>query len=746
MQNTENNIGKDEISTLKNELQWYRATYETRSLLGIIKDRLIRVFKKKAPEKPIRTDSNKGIQSFERHKSDYIFFYPKNKKEKLIEFHKIKPFFYKGNEEIWSSYTKKEVDIVIPIYNGLHFLKILLPQIFERSDIPFRLLLINDCSPDKEIIPFLESFNSKKNVIIINNATNLGFTGSVNKALKETKNDVVLLNTDTEVPINWLSRLFNPIFTDPKVATVTPFSNCATIASFPNYDDNPIFENLNVQQLDDLFKSFVKPGSIEMPTGVGFCMAISKSALESVGLLDEENFPKGYGEEVDWCMRAKNKGLKNVFVPNLFVYHKHGGSFDSATKKSLSASHQKTLDSLYPQFPTEVADFVELSIQNHVRNFLLLLTCSKLATQTIVYFDHELGGGANLYTDNFISDNKADKLIICVSFIHPHSNTKKQYAIRYYYKEHHNAIHINSLNELEDFFEYLQIHEVIIGSLITHENLKDIINSIKKIIAFQKCKSKYLVHDYHSICANFNLMYQGEKFCNIPDFKTCSTCKIREVVEPVLINKDFVSVQNHREVLGVFLDNDIDKIVCFSPSSKTLLIKAYPFLDDLKIQIVPHKVKEYRPINIGVIGSIHSKAKGGEIVHHIAKILEKERNPHNIRIIVFGEVGAQFDHHMIQKSGTYDRHYLYDLILKNYIDVILIPSICSETFSYTTTEAIMTGLPLFCFNLGGQADQVKNYANGHIIEELTPEATLKIITNYINNTRKQPNKALAVIE
>lgn len=95
--------------------------------------------------------------------------------------------------------------------------------------------------------------------------------------------------------------------------------------------DNPLFENLDVKSIDKHFK-YVVPEYIKVPSGCRFCIAFDKKVCNKIGLYDEV-FGKGYGEENNWSMRAREKGNVNIIVTNLFVYHKHGGSFKSKEKK-----------------------------------------------------------------------------------------------------------------------------------------------------------------------------------------------------------------------------------------------------------------------------------------------------------------------------------------------------------------------------------------------------------------------------
>ncbi len=255
----------------------------------------------------------------------------------------------------------ESVDVVVPVHDGPAHVRRLFATLFERTDAKHRVLLADDASTDADVVALLQAAaRAHPNVRLLRNETNAGFVATVNRAMRETRGHVALLNTDTEVPPGWLERLMRPILAEPKIASATPFSNAAAIFSFPVPDqDNPLPADVPLVELDRAFArlSATADPSLDAPTGIGFCMGVNRAAWEAVGPFDEAAFGRGYGEETDWCRRAAAAGWRNVLAPDLFVFHLHGGTFEPAERKALVHANLRVLRGRWPSYHRELASF-----------------------------------------------------------------------------------------------------------------------------------------------------------------------------------------------------------------------------------------------------------------------------------------------------------------------------------------------------------------------------------------------------
>ena len=171
-----------------------------------------------------------------------------------------------------------------------------------------------------------------------------------------------MLNSDTEVPDNWLPRLMEPIFVDPDhVATVTPFSNGATFVSLPVADDDNrgFLQQYGLAQIDGALQKLDVPACCRSGfLGHGFCMAMNANAIARCGLFDEARFGRGYGEEVEWCLRALRAGFVHCYATNVYVAHYHCGSFATEEKARLCREHGQLIRRDYPEVIRLQDDFL----------------------------------------------------------------------------------------------------------------------------------------------------------------------------------------------------------------------------------------------------------------------------------------------------------------------------------------------------------------------------------------------------
>lgn len=241
------------------------------------------------------------------------------------------------------------VDIIIPVYNGYEDLQLCIPSVKKYTDLSkHRVILINDCSPDERIAPYLDGL-AAENILVFHNEKNLGFSGNVNKGMQLSDDrDVLLLNSDTIVTQGWLDKITACAYAEEAIATVTPLSNSATLCSVPVMcQDNEVPKNCTVDEYAALIERHSLHRYPKITVAVGFCMFIKRCVIDDIGYFDAETFGRGYGEENDFCNRAEHAGYHHVMCDDTFVYHKGTASFDTEEKQALIQAHDAILNSRY---------------------------------------------------------------------------------------------------------------------------------------------------------------------------------------------------------------------------------------------------------------------------------------------------------------------------------------------------------------------------------------------------------------
>ena len=255
--------------------------------------------------------------------------------------------------------------VVVPVYNGVGHLKVLVPSLFQNTDLPHKFIFVDDHSNEETKAFLNEAVRNRTDCVIVRNEKNLGFVKSINIGAKyalECCSNFVMLNSDTEVPSRWLSRLMKPIFDDEKISSVTPLSNRCDIFSFPFFNkrekNDKFLKEFGVEKINEAILNSNLDKYFVLPTGHGFCMAMSGKVWKKIGGLNELLFGRGYGEENEWSLRAELYGFRNVLIPNLYVAHHEKGSFSSEEKKANSYASQQIITTMFPTYSDKVQSFM----------------------------------------------------------------------------------------------------------------------------------------------------------------------------------------------------------------------------------------------------------------------------------------------------------------------------------------------------------------------------------------------------
>lgn len=246
--------------------------------------------------------------------------------------------------------------MIVPVYFAAAELGRCLESVVRETDLArHRLILVIDGPQDEAVERHVQRFPAAE---VLRNGVRRGFVESVNRGMRASSRDVVLLNSDTVVTPRWLEKLIDASVSSGDVGTVTPFSNHATLCSVPRaFEENLLPAGFDATSFAALVERVSHRDYPRLPTGVGVCFYIRRALLDDVGYFDTGHFGLGYGEENDFCMRALARGWLHLADDATFIEHAGHRSF-GPSRAALQRVAAKTLDRLHPAYMPAIASFM----------------------------------------------------------------------------------------------------------------------------------------------------------------------------------------------------------------------------------------------------------------------------------------------------------------------------------------------------------------------------------------------------
>ncbi|WP_454696908.1 glycosyltransferase [Achromobacter aegrifaciens] len=617
------------------------------------------------------------------------------------------------------------VDVVVPVYKGYaETLRCLFSVLDSKGQIPFRLTVINDASPDDSLIGRISDLAANFGFTLLHNSQNQGFVKTCNRALRQAGDlDVVLLNSDAEVFGDWLDRLHRAAYRDSRTGTVTPFSNNAEICSYPVFArDNWAPLELNDRELDALAAVVNANEDADIPTGVGFCMYMRAACIQEIGLLDEENFGKGYGEENDFCRRAHTANWRNIHAMDVFVRHYGGASF-GASKAERIAHAVKKVEELNPGYGKAVADFLHADPASRFRRRLDIgRVRRRIQGKTFLFISHNWGGGTEVHVQYMRDRLEAEghAVLFCrMSKEIPGSIMVSDPLTP-------NTPNLGTFDVRHGGHAF----EAIVADLgVEHIHIHNLADFPEEASDLFRCTADRLsipydltLHDYLPICPRITLIDISGVYCGEPDISACETCLSRD-------GSPFghPSGWNWRERYHRLLAGARLRIV----PDQDVADRYHRYYPELQFVVRPHEEKwtvdhiaedtrlcedsSPKGRRIGIIGAIGPN-KGSALIQETAKYCAD--NGIDLTFVIIGYTDR--DEQLLQLpnieiTGRYDERDGVQVLKKANCNILWFPAVWPETYSYTLTLAILANVYPIAFDIGAIARRLRDAGWGGIM-------------------------------
>jgi len=269
--------------------------------------------------------------------------------------------------------------VVILNYNTRDYLSKFLPGLIASCEgLDAQVIVADNASRDDSVTLMKTVF---PDVRLIELDQNYGFTGGYNRALAQVEAEYyVLINSDIEVPKEWLKPLVEWMDTHPECGACGPklisyherdtFEYAGAAGGLLDKYGYPFCRGRLMQHVEKDHGQYDKPADVLWCSGA--CLMVRASLWKALGGLDERFF--AHMEEIDLCWRMQLRGWKVTVVPQSYVYHIGGGTLPNESPFKLRLNFRNNLLMLENNLPATFAargcSATAARFRTHVRIFL----------------------------------------------------------------------------------------------------------------------------------------------------------------------------------------------------------------------------------------------------------------------------------------------------------------------------------------------------------------------------------------
>jgi GT2 family glycosyltransferase/glycosyltransferase involved in cell wall biosynthesis len=617
-----------------------------------------------------------------------------------------------------ASRRQPPVDVVVPVYGGAECTLACLDSVLAGLRRPSRLIVIDDASPDHELAAALDALAGQRGITLVRHRRNMGFAASANAGMRAAAGrDVVLLNSDTLVAPGWLQELREIAYGAADIGTVTPLSNDATILSYPNpADSNAVPDLAETVRLAGAARRVNGGEAIDVPVGVGFCMYIRRACLDAVGVFRADLFAQGYGEENDFCLRARHLGWRHVAATGVFVAHIGGQSFGAAARH-LRARNSTLLKRLHPGYDALIQAHLQADPLAPARRRLDLArwrTARRRGGHAVVLITHSSGGGVERQIAASVERHcgDGDRAIVLRPSRSPDGarcvtvgdGTADAFPnLRY--------VMPDELAELLRLLRRERPRVIELHHLVGHHP------TVIDLLGGLDVPYDIHVHDYAWLCGRVALVGPAQRYCGEPAVAQCEACVadagnlIEEDITVAALRRRSAKLLAGARRVVVPSEDAAARIRRHFPATRPVV---RPHENDAALGEPPRAAatKTCRVCVIGAIG-IH---KGYQVVLDCARDAAERGLP-----LEFVVVGHTIDDRRLLATGrvfvtgSYAADEVVTLIKAQNATIAMLPSIFPETWCLSLAEAWHASLRVVAFDIGAQAERIRQTGRGILL-------------------------------